>query len=116
MKVAKDMIIADVVKDHVVIHFITTHIRELADVERVVNEIQQVIDEYEFRVLVLNFSRLKMLTSSFLGKLVMLHKHLKRQKVELRACSMAEAVYQGFKICKLQKLIPVFSNEAEAVA
>jgi anti-anti-sigma factor len=116
MKIPKDMIIADLVRDYVVIHFRPTHLREQGDVERVVSEIQDVIRDHEFRIMVLNFSRVRLLTSSFLGKLMVLHRQLKAANVKLRACAMGPPVRQGFTICKLQKLIPVFDTEAEALA
>jgi len=116
MKIPKEMIIADWEADHVVIHFRGTHVRELADVEKIMAEILETVENRALRCVVLNFSRVRMLTSSFLGKLVMLHKKLKESNIELRACCAEKPVFEGFRICKLQKLIPISKTEQDALS
>jgi len=115
MKIQKTLTIADVVQDHVVIHFVPAHIRNQSDVERVAAEIDEVADSYAFKMMVLNFSRVKSMTSAFLGKIVRLNNALKARKIALRACSMNGAVEECFKLVKLQKLVPLFKSEKEAI-
>jgi anti-anti-sigma factor len=116
MKVAKSRIMAEITSDHAVVHFLPTHVRDLSDVQKIMDEIEEVAYNHNVKVLVLNFGRLKQMTSSFLSKLISLNKSLKQAGIALRVCSMSAEVSQAFKICKLDKLIPVFDDEDKALA
>ena len=115
MKIAKTYIVADVCTEHVVIHFVMGHIREQVEVERVMDEISEVANGFDFKVLVLNFSRIRMLSSSFLGKLIGLRAELNERQIAVRACCMDPDVLAGFRMLNLHKLIKVFPSEEKAV-
>ena len=115
MRVTKMKIFADVTQDTAVVHFTSTHVRETSDVNKISSEIIEVAENYNIKKLVVNFARLRQITSSFLGKLTMLRKRLAKQGIELRVCAMNDEVEKVFKICRLQKIIPSFASEKEAI-
>ena len=115
MKIAKSRIIAEVTGKQAIIYFLASNVRELGDVQKIMEEIEEVAYNYDITLVVINFSKLKSLTSAFLSKLVTLNKSLRTADIELRLCSMATEVERAYKICKLQKLIPLFKSEAKAL-
>ena len=115
MKISKSRIVAQVTGKQAIIYFLASNVRELGDVQKIMEEIEEVAYNYDIHLIIINFSKLKSLTSAFLSKLVTLNKSLRTADIKLRLCSMAPEVARAYKICKLQKLIPLFSNEAKAL-
>ena len=116
MRITKSRVVAHVTGEQAVIHFLPRHIRELGDVQKVASEIEQVACTCDVKLLVINFARLRQVTSALLGKLIRLNRDLKKLGIALRICSMAPEVEQAFRICRLDKLIPHFGTEAEALS
>ena len=116
MRVNKSLIMADITSHHAIVHFIVSHVREVSDAQRIANEIEQVAYSYDIKLLVINFVRLQQMTSSFIGKLLVLQKSLKQAGIELRLCCMSRDVEKAFKICKLDKIIPHSRTEDKALS
>jgi len=116
MKTQKTKIMADVTGEQAIIYFLGSTVRDLGDVQKILDEIEDVAYNSKIKLLVINFSRVTQLTSAFLGRLVTLNKSLKQVGVTLRLCSMTPQVEEAFKICKFQKLIPLFPTEEKALA
>ncbi len=115
MRVSKTKIFADVMQDVAIVHFTSTHVREASDVNKISSEIAEIAENYDIKKLVINFARLQQITSSFLGKLTEMKKQLAAQEIKLCVCAMNKDVENAFKICRLQKLIPYFKSEKEAI-
>ena len=116
MKLRKTRILADINGEQAVIHFIGTTVREMVDVQRIMDEIDDVSGNGEIKLVVINFARVRQLTSAFLGRLVGLNKSLKQSGVVLRLCCMTPQVEEAFRICKLQKILPLYPSEEKALA
>jgi anti-anti-sigma factor len=65
---------------------------------------------------ILDFRNVKFMSSSFLGKLVQVHKKSMEFKVKLKLCSIDSEIRQVFKITRLDKLFDIESDEASARA
>jgi len=115
MKIQKSRIIADIQGDYVSIRFLGVAMREVAEAQRAVQEIENVAYNHDLKVVIINFGGLVHLSSVFLGRLIQLQKSLKQLGMELRACGMSSDIEKAFKICKLEKLIPAFATEEEAI-
>lgn len=116
MKVNKTKVLADITTECAVVHFISTHVREMADAQKVVDEIEDIAYNYNLKRVVVNFSRLQQMTSSLLSKLITLNNTLRQIDVKLFVCGMNKDMERAFKICKLQKIIPLFDTEEEAIS
>ena len=116
MKIQKTRIIADITGEQAIIYFVGSTVRDLGDVQKIVDEIEEVAYNSKIKLLVINFSRVTQLTSAFLGRLITLNKSLKQAGITLRLCSMSPQIEEAFRICKFQKLIPLFPNEEKALA
>jgi anti-anti-sigma factor len=116
MKTRKTKIIADVTGEQAIIYFVGPTVRDLGDVQKILDEIEAVAYNSKITLLVINFSRVTQLTSAFLGRLITLNKSLKQTGITLRLCSMTPQIEEAFRICKFQKLIPLFPTEEKALA
>jgi len=116
MRVQKTKILADITGEQAVIYFLGSSVREMVDVQRIMDEIDDVCGSGQIELVVINFAHIQQLTSAFLGRLVGLKKSLKQSGVVLRLCCMTPQVEEAFKICKLQKLIPLYPSEEKALA
>jgi anti-anti-sigma factor len=65
---------------------------------------------------ILDFRNVKFMSSSFLGKLVQVHKKSMEFKVKLKLCSIDSEIRQVFKITRLDRLFDIESDEASARA
>jgi anti-sigma B factor antagonist len=63
---------------------------------------------------ILDFRRVKFMSSSFLGKLVQVHKKTKEFKVQLKLAAIDPEIRTVFKITKLDKLFDIEADEASA--
>lgn len=116
MRIKKVKIKGHVTDGTAVIEFIVNRLREMTDVQKTIEEIESVAYNYDVQVLVLDFKRLRFMTSAFLSRLVALNKGLKQAGIELRVCEMQPEVERAFRICKLQKVIPIFPDREKATA
>ncbi len=66
--------------------------------------------------LILDFQNVKFMSSSMLGKLVLVHKKAIEFKVKMKLCSINPEIRQVFKITKLDKLFDIEQDEAAARA
>ena len=115
MKLNKTRIRADITGGLAVVRFLFTHVKDASDVMKIVDEIMEVARNYSIQRLIVNFGGLTHLTSSFLSKLITLNKQLAAIGVELHVCQMSPEVERAFKLCNLQKLIPLHDSEEKAV-
>jgi anti-sigma B factor antagonist len=63
---------------------------------------------------ILDFRRVKFMSSSMLGKLVQVHKKSKEFKVQLKLCAIDPEIRQVFKITRLDKVFDIEADEAAA--
>ena len=115
MKVRKSRIIGKITGEQAIIYFLSSHVRELGDVQKITDEIEEIAYNYKINLLVINFAKLRQLTSAFLSKLLVLNRSLRQVGITLRLCNMCLEVKQAYKICKLQKLIPLYDTESKAL-
>lgn len=115
MKIQKTRIWAEVTGDQAVVYFLPTSVREMADVQKILDEIMDVSCNFDLKLMVINFARLRQMTSAFLSKLITMNRSLGQAGIKLRVCCMTAEVEEAFRICQLQKIIPLFATEDEAL-
>lgn len=85
-------------------------------IERIGAELQAaVLEAAATRKLVLNFQQVQFMSSAMLGKLVLLQKKCKTDKVALKLCGISPNVMEVFTITKLNKLFEIVKDETTAV-
>ena len=66
--------------------------------------------------MLINFEKIEYLSSAVLGKLVALHKKMKKEKATLKLCCMRPNIFEIFKITKLDKLFEIHKDAETALA
>ena len=84
--------------------------------EQLSTELHEMLNKTTEERVILDFRNVKFMSSSFLGKLVQVHKKTMEFKVKLKLCSIDPEIRQVFKITRLDKLFDIESDEASARA
>ena len=66
--------------------------------------------------MVLNFEGVQFMSSAMIGKLVLLNKKAKADKIDLKLCNISPNVLEVFKITRLNKVFDIQTDQDKAVA
>ncbi len=90
--------------------FVTINQSKLLD-DECINEIQDtlldIVDAGKHEKLLLNFSEVEFLSSSFLGTLVKVHKKIREKNGELTLINIAPQILKVFRITQLDKVLNI---------
>jgi len=98
-----------------IVRFTTSQVLDELNVQQLGQELNDLVDKAYMTKMVINFEQIRFLSSAVLGKLISLHKRLQKEKGRLAFCCINKDIMQVFKITRLDKLIPIFDTEDEAV-
>lgn len=115
MKQSKDTFVAEVTTHYAVIHLKASSIRETSDAQKIMSELDELLVGFKADLVVVNFRRVNMVCSSFLGKLIALDRSLKERGIALRVCSLNPDVERAFKLLKLHKLLKICPTQEKAL-
>ncbi len=103
-------------RDVVVAYVKTGSILEQTMIEKIGTELQgAALEASGVRKLLLNFQAVQFMSSAMLGKLVLLHKRCKADKIKLKFCSITSSVMEVFEITRLTKIFDIQKDEAAAL-
>lgn len=103
------------IRDVTIVNFNETMILDTLQIDKIGQELYALVDERACRKIILDFEKVKMLSSSTLGVLITLRKKSEAIKGTVVMCSMKKELLQIFKITKLEKLFKHYPNEAKAL-
>jgi anti-sigma B factor antagonist len=109
------LIMTTQIADVGVVNFLTSQVLDELNVQQLGQELNDLVDKDYMIKMVINFSKIKFLSSAVLGKLISLNKKVAAQKGRLAFCNINADIMQVFKITRLDKLIPIYEDEDEAV-
>lgn len=96
------------------IQFTDPRILDEAQLEKAAQEVLAKLDKSTEEKIILDFAPVQFMSSSMLGKLVMIHKKCKEFKVKLKLSGISPEIREVFKISRLDKLFDIESDEATA--
>ena len=79
------------------------------------DEINQVLDSNDKKFIILDFSKVKYLSSSFLGKIISINKKVKTKEGKLFLVGLNVDIMEVFQITKLEKFFNFQSNIESAL-
>ena len=101
--------------DVTLVFFKDAAILDEKNVEALGRNLTEISDSgYKMKMLI-NFEKIEYLSSAVLGKLVALHKKMKKDKATLKLCCMKPNILEVFKITKLDKLFDIHPDQAKAI-
>ena len=83
-------------------------------VQDIGEKLHRLIDEDRQRM-ILDFRKVKMLSSQMLGVLIGMLKRINSSKGRIVVCGMKDELYKVFKITNLDKLFSFYENEGQAL-
>ncbi len=96
------------------IQFQTPRILDEAQLEQVTKDVLTQLDKTTEEKVILDFAPVQFMSSSMLGKLVMIHKKCKEFKVKLKLSGISPDIREVFKISRLDKLFDIEKDQAAA--
>jgi len=82
--------------------------------KRLFEDLNTLLGKSDEQQVILDFSPVKFMASSMLGKLVQLEKKCQEFKVKLKLCGVSPDILQVFKITKLNKVFDIQPDEPTA--
>lgn len=104
------------IRDVTVVNIEDVSILDLGQVESLGQQLYELVDDRNCRKLVLDFTKVKFLSSSALGVLVNLQKKTNGIKGTLVICALRAELMKVFEITKLKKLFTFCDDETAALA
>ena len=98
-----------------IVTFSDTEILDSLVVKEIQEELLSLVDELSRHRLVLDFSDVRMLSSSMLGVLIRVHHRIVAARGRLALCRIADGIAEVFRITNLDKVFQIFRNRDQAV-
>ena len=111
----RSLIMANKIGDVTVVSFMISQVLDEMNVQQLGQELEGLLESEYANKMVINFGKIRYLSSAVLGKLISLHKKIAEMKGRLAFCDINSDIMQVFKITRLDKLIPICDDEEEAV-
>jgi anti-anti-sigma factor len=105
----------DLVEGILVVSFTAPRIVQEEDIQATFEQLQQLTDEKPGREYVLDFRKVQFLSSSALGRLILLQKKVASAKGRLVLCAIAREIFEVFKITKLDKVFTIKEDAKAAL-
>ncbi|MCK4624640.1 MAG: STAS domain-containing protein [Phycisphaerae bacterium] len=99
----------------VVANFREASILDAQAIEAIGQQLYEIVDEKAQRKILLDFSRVRFLSSSLLGVLISLQKKAQSIKGQVAICSLRKDLKKPFQITHLDKLFKFYDDEEEAL-
>ena len=103
-------------RDVTVVNLNDSSILDALQVEQIGDELFELVEARACKKIVLDFSKVKFLSSSALGILIRLRKVSQEIKGKIVFCGLRRDLQQIFKITNLDKLFEFYENEEQALS
>ena len=102
--------------DVLAVYFKPDSILDQQVIDRIGLEFDRVaLEAASCRKILLNFQHVKFMSSSMIGKLLVLNKRCTADKIKLKLSNVSPSLIEVFKITKLNKVFDIQSDEATAL-
>ena len=111
----KPRISVEYTKEAAIISFTNDKILEEKEIEQIQESIMSVVQQADNVNLILDFSKVKFLSSAVLGFLIRLSKKVYERGGQLRLCNITPKIYEIFKITRLTKVFDIYQDVDGAI-
>ena len=102
--------------DVLVVFFTDAKILDEARIQQIGKElIEMAAKASQAKKMLLNFQGVQFMSSAMIGKLVLLNKKSKADKIDLKLCDISPNVLEVFKITRLNKVFDIQSDQEKAL-
>ena len=103
------------IRDVTVVNFHDSSILDTVQVQQIGEELYDLVDSKARRKLILDFSKVQLLSSSALGVLITLRKKADQIKGQVVICGLRQDLRKIFKITNLERLFTFCDDEEQAL-
>ncbi len=103
------------IRDVTVVNFADASILDAQQVQQIGDELFDLVDNKARRKIVLDFEKVRFLSSSALGVLIAMRKKADLIKGRVVLCNMREDLRKVFKITNLEKMFELYDSEEKAL-
>lgn len=104
------------VKNVALVTFVDAHIRDLAQIEQIGQQLYDLLDGQEAKAVVIDFEKVQTLSSQALGILLTVDKKISARKGKLVLCGVRPEIHRLFEIARLHKHFRFAAGPQEALA
>jgi len=98
------------------VEFVDRNILDEANIQRIGEEIDELIETVEQPRLLIRFDNVDHLSSAALGTLITINNKIRSRDGQLRLANIDPQIYEVFVITKLNKLFQIYDTADEALA
>ncbi len=98
------------------IEFVDRNILDEANIQRIGEEISEIVDAQSHPKLLINFSNVDHLSSAALGTLITINNKIRSKDGQMRLVNIDPQIYEVFVITKLNKLFQIHDTIEDGVA
>ncbi len=113
---ARANLLIQTIREVTIVNFGDSSILDTLQVEQIGQELYALVDVKDRKKLLLDFSKVRFLSSSALGVLLTLQKKSAAIKGKLLLCGLRKELMNVFTISRLDRLFEFFEDEAAALA
>lgn len=99
-----------------VVLFDTNNVLDAVQIQRMSEELYRLVDEQDRRQVVLDFGKVRVLSSQAIGMLLNLRKKSQAIKGEVILCGIRPDLHKVFRITQIDKLFRFFGTERDALS
>ena len=114
--VTQPNVLIQTMRDVTIVNFEDSSILDTLQIEKIGEVLYDLVDQRNQKKLVLDFSKVKFLSSSALGVLITLRSKSAAIKGKLAICGLRDELRKVFSISRLDKLFDFYDNEEKALA
>ena len=104
------------VEKYTVVEFQTASLMNPTELEKIATDLYKLVDEQDKRFLLLDFERVKYLSSQAIGIVLTLHKKLSQLKrSSFVLCGVGPSLMQLLKITRLDRILTIKPSQKEGV-
>ncbi|MEM8835338.1 MAG: STAS domain-containing protein [Planctomycetota bacterium] len=103
-------------EDRVHVEFVDRNILDEANIQKIGEEIGEIIEADDSPKLLISFSNVDHLSSAALGTLITIHNKVKAKSGQLRLSDIDPQIYEVFQITKLNKLFEIHETSEAAAS
>jgi len=112
---APSKIMIQAIKDVTIVNFIDKHVRDLSEIEKIGQELYDLVDNRGCRKIILDFSKVQGLSSQALSVMLKLQEKAQGAKSRIVLCGVNAELTKLFKITRLEKLFKFYKTEDDAL-
>ena len=104
------------IRDVTIVNFNDPSLLDMMQVEQIGKELHKLVDERAYKKILLDFTKVKLLSSSALGVLITLQKKAREIKGRVVLCGLRPELRKVFKITSMDRLFDFYDDESAGLA